>query len=106
VNPSVSPSGPMVYPAFRHALGFETDTNTTTSEFIQIPNDRCYYTLEINKGVYTPIPDKLVGKTIRLRIKVQSTDTAELKQIIADVKTKFNIDEYTIQKIKLLNSAI
>ena len=75
------------------------DTNTTTSEFIQIPNDRCYYTLEIDKGVYTPIPDKLVGKTIRLRIKVQSTDTAELKQIIADVKTKFNIDEYTIQKI-------
>jgi len=31
VNPSVSPSGPMQYPAFRHALGFETDTNTTTS---------------------------------------------------------------------------
>lgn len=27
VRPAVSPSGPMNYPAFRHALGFEVDTN-------------------------------------------------------------------------------
>lgn len=31
VRPAVSPGGPMNYPAFRHALGFETDTNTTSS---------------------------------------------------------------------------
>jgi hypothetical protein len=27
VRPSVLPTGPMEYPSFRHALGFETDTN-------------------------------------------------------------------------------
>jgi len=31
VRPSVLPSGPMNYPSFRHALGFETDTNITSS---------------------------------------------------------------------------
>lgn len=31
VRPAVSPSGPMDYPSFRHALGFETDTNITSS---------------------------------------------------------------------------
>jgi hypothetical protein len=31
VRPTVSPSGPMDYPSFRHALGFETDTNITSS---------------------------------------------------------------------------
>jgi len=31
VRPAVLPSGPMEYPSFRHALGFETDTNITSS---------------------------------------------------------------------------
>jgi len=32
IRPSVTtPGGPMNYPSFRHALGFETDTNTTAS---------------------------------------------------------------------------
>jgi len=31
IRPSVLPSGPMNYPSFRHALGFETDTNITSS---------------------------------------------------------------------------
>ncbi len=32
VTPAVTtPGGPMKYPSFRHALGFETDTNTTAS---------------------------------------------------------------------------
>jgi DNA repair exonuclease SbcCD ATPase subunit/DNA repair exonuclease SbcCD nuclease subunit len=75
------------------------DTDSKKSEFVEIPNDKCYYTLEIDKGVYTPLPDLLLGKTIRLRVKVQSTDAADLKSILAEVKTKFNIDEYTIQKI-------
>ena len=75
------------------------DTNTCTSEFIEIPNDICYYTLEINHSNYNPIPLHLQDKTIRLRIKVQNTEPAILKQIIAEIKTQFNIEEYVIQKI-------
>jgi len=31
VRPSVLPTGPMEYPSFRHALGFETDTNINST---------------------------------------------------------------------------
>ena len=75
------------------------DTNTSQAEFVEIENDMCYYTVEIDNNVYTPIPLLLQNKTIRLRIKVQNTDSADLKSIIAEIKTAFNIEEYTIQKI-------
>ena len=75
------------------------DTNTSQAEFVEIENDMCYYTVEIDNNVYTPIPLSLQNKTIRLRIKVQNTDSADLKSIIAEIKTAFNIEEYTIQKI-------
>lgn len=75
------------------------DTNTCQAEFIEIENDICYYTLEIDNNNYTPIPKSLENKTIRLRIKVQNTENADLKAIIGKVKSKFNVEEYTIQKI-------
>ena len=75
------------------------DTNTSQAEFIEIPNDICYYTLEIDNSNYTPIPLILKDKTIRLRIKSQHTEPADLKAIIAEIKTDFNIEEFTIQKI-------
>lgn len=75
------------------------DTDTQTAEFVEIENDICYYTLEIDNKKYDPIPKSLLDKTIRLRIKVQNTEPADLKAIIAKVKTKFNIEEFTVQKI-------
>lgn len=75
------------------------DTNTKTSEFVVVENDICYYTLEVTDNHYIPIPKELQSKTIRLRIKVQNTESADLKKIIAAVKSDFNIEEYTIQKI-------
>jgi DNA repair exonuclease SbcCD ATPase subunit/DNA repair exonuclease SbcCD nuclease subunit len=75
------------------------DTNTSQAEFVEIENDMCYYTVEIDNNNYIPIPVSLQNKTIRLRIKVQNTDAADLKSIIAEIKTAFNIEEYTIQKI-------
>ena len=75
------------------------DTNTSQAEFIEIENDMCYYTVEIDNSNYTPIPISLQNKTIRLRVKVQNTNPADLKSIIAEIKTAFNIEEYTIQKI-------
>lgn len=75
------------------------DTDTQKAEFVEIENDICYYTLEIDNKKYDPIPKSLQDKTIRLRIKVQNTEPADLKAIIAKVKTKFNIEEFTVQKI-------
>jgi len=75
------------------------DTDTKESEFVVIENDICYYTLEIDNKKYTPIPKELLDKTIRLRIKVQNTQNSDLKSIIARVKSKFKVEEFTIQKI-------
>ena len=101
-NKTVAYPGSLIQQNYAEALDHGMliwDTDTKESEFVIIPNDICYYTLEINTAAYTPIPDKLLGKTIRLRIKVQNTDASDLKSIIAEVKTKFTIEEYTIQKI-------
>ena len=75
------------------------DTTTCVAEFIEIPNDICYYTLEIENGIYTPLSAVVLDKKIRLRIKVKNTESADLKSIIADIKSQYNIEEYTIQKI-------
>ena len=75
------------------------NTDTKTSEFVVIPNDICYYTLEVTDGKFAPIPKELEDKTIRLRIKSLNTEAADLKKIVADVKTKFTIEEYTVQKV-------
>ena len=75
------------------------DTNTSQAEFIEIDNDICYYTLEVNDSEYEPIPKELADKSIRLRIKSQNTESADLKSIIGSIKSKFNVEEYTVQKI-------
>jgi DNA repair exonuclease SbcCD ATPase subunit/predicted MPP superfamily phosphohydrolase len=75
------------------------DTNTKLSEFVEVPNDTCYYTLIIDNGNYTQLPNELLGKQIKLRIKSQNTATSRLETIISEVKSKFNITEQAIQKV-------
>ena len=102
IKPAVKYSGSLIQQNYSEALihGIVVwDTKTSTSEFIEIPNDICYYTMEINNGVYSEIPAELKSKQIRLRIKVKNTDSADLKNIIGTVKSSYNIEEYTIQKI-------
>ena len=101
-RPAIKYSGSLIQQGYAEALihgMLVWDTSTSQAEFIEIPNDICYYTLEIDSNSYTPIPIEFQNKTIRLRIKVQNTETADLKKIIAEIKTAFNIEEYTIQKI-------
>lgn len=75
------------------------DTNTTTSEFVVIPNDICYYTVEVEQGKHLPLPAELVGKKIRLRVKSHNTESSDLKKVIAKIKTKFKIEEFVVQKV-------
>ena len=75
------------------------DTASKKAEFVVIPNDIVYYTLEVTNGKFTAIPTELESKTIRLRIKSLNTESADLKKVLAKVKTKFTIEEYTVQKV-------
>lgn len=84
--------------ALHHGL-LVWDIAKRKTDFIVIDNENCYYTLEINKGEYSSLPDALKTKNIRLRVKVQDTEASVLESIIADIKTEFNIEEITIRKI-------
>jgi DNA repair exonuclease SbcCD ATPase subunit len=102
IKPRIKYSGSLIQQNFSESLehGFLVwNANTYDSDFIIIDNDICYYTLEIKNGIYENIPDSLLKKSIRLRVKVSDTDSSVLATIIADIKSKFNIEELTIRKI-------
>lgn len=102
VKPAIKYSGSLIQQGYAEALHHGMlvwDTATKTAEFVTIPNDICYYTLEVTKGKFDPIPVELEDKTIRLRIKSLNTESADLKKVLAKVKTKFTIEEYTVQKV-------
>ena len=79
------------------------DLKTKKSEIVEIKNDYGYYTYEIDNGeILNPNPN--VPKKPRLRFKVKDTDSGTLKQIIADVKSKYKVQDITIQKTNAINT--
>jgi len=79
------------------------DLKTKKSEFVEIENDYGYYTYEIDNGKIIN-PDSRVPKKPRLRLKVKDTDSGTLKQIIADIRSKYKVQDISIQKINALNT--
>jgi DNA repair exonuclease SbcCD ATPase subunit len=79
------------------------DLKTKTSEYVEIENDFGYYTFEINQGKIVNDSDR-VPKRPRLRLKVSDTDSAVLKQLIADLKSKYKIQEVSVQRVNALNN--
>ena len=79
------------------------DLATKKSEFIEIPNDYGYYTYEIDNGKIIN-PNSKVPSKPRLRFKVKDTDSGTLKQIIAKIKSKYRVQDISIQKINALNT--
>ena len=80
------------------------DLKTKKSEFVEIKNDYGYYTYEIDNGKITN-PNSKVPKKPRLRLKVKDTDSGTLKQIIADIKSKYKVQDITIQRINAINTS-
>ena len=79
------------------------DLKTKKSEFVEIQNDFGYYTFEVDNGKILNPSDK-IPKRPRLRLKVKDTASGELKQLIADIKSQYKVQEISIQKINSLNS--
>jgi len=76
---------------------------TKKSEFVEIVNDYGYYTFHIDNGKVVN-PNAKIPLRPRLRFKVKDTDSGTLKQIIADVKLKYKVQDISIQKINALNT--
>ena len=77
------------------------DVETRTSEFVEIPNDYGYYTLDIIDGEFPVVDD--MPKKPRLRIRVANTDNADLKKILTKIRKKYKVDEFTVIRTDTLS---
>ena len=70
------------------------DLDTMTYEEIDIKNDYGYYTMDIDNGKVPVVND--MPKHPRLRVRLSNTDTADTKKVIAEIKMKYGVDDFTI----------
>lgn len=70
--------------------------NDKSSEYVQIQNDYCFYTLDIDNGKHASYDN--LPKNVHLRIRVKDTESDVVNLILADFKTKYNVVEVVIQK--------
>jgi len=75
------------------------DINTKESKFVEIENDYGYVTLEVSNGIITSYPTKFPKKP-RIKLKIQNTTSSQIKTIIADLKSKYNVQDIVTQKVK------
>ena len=78
------------------------DVPTRKSEYIEIPNDYGYYTLDIDKGV-VPIVDD-IPKKARLRVRVANTSATELKKALAVIHDKYGVQEMSVTRTDTIYS--
>jgi len=106
VDKTVAYAGSLIQQNHGEVLGHGImvwDLKTKKSEIVEIKNDYGYYTYEVDNGkILNPNPN--VPKKPRLRFKVKDTDSGTLKQIIADVKSKYKVQDITIQKTNAINT--
>jgi DNA repair exonuclease SbcCD ATPase subunit/predicted MPP superfamily phosphohydrolase len=79
------------------------DLETRTAEFVQIENDFGYCTINIVNGKVIDT-QTVVPKKPRMRLKIQDTNSADLKSIIAVLKHKYDIQEIATQKVNTFNT--
>ena len=73
------------------------EVETRKSEYIEIPNDYGYYTIDIDKGI---VPDvKGMPKKARLRVRVSNTNGIEIKKALAIIHHRYGIKDVTITKV-------
>ena len=81
------------------------DVPKRTSEYIEIPNDYGYYTVNIQDG---KLPTDLgnLPKKARLRVKVANTSGAELKKCLAVIQHKHGIKEVVVHRTDILKDKV
>ena len=78
------------------------DVPKRKSEYIEIPNDYGYYTIDIDNGKVPDCPD--MPKKARLRVRVSNTKPSELKKAMTMIHSKYGIKEVTVTKTDSINS--
>ena len=78
------------------------DVSKRKSEYIEIPNDYGYYTIDIDGGQVPDCPD--IPKKARLRVRVSNTSPSELKKAMTLIHSKYGIKEVSVTKTDSLSS--
>ena len=72
------------------------DVPKRKSEYIEIPNDYGYYTLDIENGIVPNVSD--MPKKPRLRVRVANTSPTELKKALAVIHNKYGVQEMSVTR--------
>ena len=81
------------------------DVPSRTSEYIEIPNDYGYYTINVDNGKL-PIDLSDLPKKARLRVKVSNTTAAELKKCLAVIQHNHGIKEIVVHRTDALKDKV
>jgi len=91
-------AGSLVQQNFGETLGrhgfLAWDLDTMTYEEIDLQNDYGYYTMDIDNGKVPVVND--MPKHPRLRVRLSNTDTADTKKVVAEIKMKYGVEDFTI----------
>ena len=74
------------------------DLESRSAEYVNIPNDTGFFTIDVENGVYKELPNDL-PKRLYLRVRYKNTSQSELKNLVAEVKSKYEIVETSLQRI-------
>jgi DNA repair exonuclease SbcCD ATPase subunit/DNA repair exonuclease SbcCD nuclease subunit len=73
------------------------DVENRRADFVEIPNDYGYVTIETLGSLIVASPHRMPNKP-RIRIKFNETSAADMKRLIATIRKKYNVQDITIQR--------
>ena len=79
------------------------DVAKRKSEYIEIPNDYGYYTIDIDNGKVPDCPD--IPKKARLRVRVSNTTPSQLKKAMTLIHSQYGIKEVSVTRTDSLTSS-
>jgi DNA repair exonuclease SbcCD ATPase subunit len=79
------------------------DLDTMSYEAVDIHNDYGYYTMDIDNGK-VPIVNDMPNKP-RLRVRLSNTDSADTKRVMAEIKMRYGVEDFTIIRTDSLSKS-
>jgi DNA repair exonuclease SbcCD ATPase subunit len=79
------------------------DLDSMKYEEVDIQNDYGYYTMDIDNGVVPIVTD--MPKKPRLRVRLSNTDSADTKRVMAEIKMRYGVEDFTIIRTDSLSKS-
>jgi len=79
------------------------DLDSMKYEEVDIQNDYGYYTMDIDNGVVPIVTD--MPKKPRLRVRLSNTDSADTKKVMAEIKMRYGVEDFTIIRTDSLSKS-